>query len=223
MDLSHKYTRLIIDHCKEHGLLRNQCAYVLATAWHETGRYRWLREIWGPTAQQKKYEPGTALAKRLGNTHRGDGKRFMGRGFVHITGRGNYADWSRRTGLPLTDKPELAEKPEVAVGILVEGMKLGTFTGKKLADYITLSKSQFYDARRIVNGRDKASMIADYARKFDALLLADGYGVEKAPEKPASKREAPPTTRQPPKPKTTPVKPYGGFLAWLFSLFTKGR
>lgn len=58
---------------------------------HETGQLRWLREIWGPTAQQLKYDPPNALAKRLGNTQKGDGKRFRGGGLLQLTGRANYA------------------------------------------------------------------------------------------------------------------------------------
>jgi len=58
---------------------------------HETGQMRWLREIWGPTAQQVKYEPPNALAKRLGNTEMHDGRRFRGGGLLQLTGRANYA------------------------------------------------------------------------------------------------------------------------------------
>lgn len=174
MDLSIASTRLLIEECKRHGLLRNQCAYVLATAWHETGRYKDMREIWGPTAVQKRYE-GRA---DLGNTVAGDGKKFMGRGFVQITGRRNYGDWSRRLGLDLLKEPQLAEQPPTAARIAVEGMKLGTFTGKKLSDYITLKASDFRNARRIINGLDKADLIAGYAKDFDAALTKAGYGVE---------------------------------------------
>ncbi|WP_395449971.1 glycoside hydrolase family 19 protein [Aminobacter sp. UC22_36] len=178
MDLTDASARLIVDACLKHGLLRNQCAYVLATAWHESGRFRYMREIWGPTAAQRRYEG----RKDLGNTVAGDGKRFMGRGFVQITGRRNYADWGRRLGLDLLNAPQLAEKPEIAARIIVEGMKLGTFTGNKLADHITLQASDFTSARRIVNGRDQAVLIAGYARAFDALLRADGYGEVTTPE-----------------------------------------
>lgn len=142
-------------------------AYILATAWHETGQFKWLREIWGPTAAQKRYE-GRA---DLGNTVTGDGKRFMGRGYVHITGRANYADWGRRLGLDLLGKPELAERPEIAARILVEGMRLGTFTKYKLSDYLP---GDYINARRIVNGQDKASLIAGYAKAFEAALSASG-------------------------------------------------
>lgn len=142
-------------------------AYILATAHHETGQFKWLREIWGPTAQQKRYE-GRA---DLGNTVTGDGKRFLGRGYVQITGRRNYTDWSKRLGLDLVAKPELAERPEIAAKILVEGMRLGTFTGKKLSDYLP---GDYINARRIVNGTDKANLIAGYAKQFEAALSASG-------------------------------------------------
>lgn len=174
MDLGKGHTPLIIAKCRQEGVLRNQCAYILATAWHETLKYRYMREIWGPTAAQKRYEG----RKDLGNTIAGDGKKFLGRGFVQITGRRNYTDWGRRLGLDLLKEPTLAEKPEVAVRILVEGMMLGTFTGRKLPDYVHLYKSDFFNARRVVNGKDKADLIAGYAEEFDKALLAARYSVD---------------------------------------------
>lgn len=136
-------------------------AYILATAHHETGAFKWLHEIWGPTDAQRRYE-GRA---DLGNTQPGDGKRYMGRGFVQLTGRRNYADWSKRTGLDLIAKPDLVVEQAVAARILVQGSMLGTFTGKKLGDY-----SAFKDMRRVINGTDKADLIAGYAEKFLAAL-----------------------------------------------------
>lgn len=198
--LDHPYTHLILDECRSTGLLRNQAAYVLATAHHETGRYKWLKEVWGPTAAQKRYEG----RKDLGNTVKGDGKKFMGRGFVQITGRRNYMDWSKRLGLDLIKEPQLAEQPAIAARIIVEGMKLGTFTGKKLADYITLQRSDFVQARKIVNGMDKADLIAGYAREFDKLLKEAGYdgpGSLTSASKPASAPSTAPT------PKPLPAAP----------------
>lgn len=166
-------------------------AYVLATAWHETGRFKWLREIWGPTAAQKRYE-GRA---DLGNTVAGDGKKFMGRGLVHITGRRNYTDWSRRLGIDLLKEPERAEELPIAARILVQGMVLGTFTGKRLQDFINSDQCDFVGARRIVNGTDKAALIAGYAEKFSAALgLAES---------------APPEQTPVPTPKSAPVPPQG--------------
>ncbi len=212
MDLTHASARLIIDACMKHGLLRNETAYVLGTAWHESGRFKYMREIWGPTAAQKRYEG----RKDLGNTVAGDGKRFMGRGFCQITGRRNYTDWGRRLGLDLLKEPQLAEKPEIAARIIVEGMKLGTFTGKKIADYITLQKSDFVNARRIVNGTDKADLIASYAREFDTLLKAEGYGESTTPKPNVPK----PSSPKIPSPGTTPAEPAKG-LAFFVQLAAK--
>ncbi len=65
-----------------------RAAAFLAQVGHESGQLRYLREIWGPTPAQVRYE-GRA---DLGNAQPGDGKRFMGRGLIQITGRKNYAD-----------------------------------------------------------------------------------------------------------------------------------
>ena len=78
---------------------------------HETGSYRFLREIWGPTDAQRRYEG----RRDLGNTQPGDGRRFMGRGLIQVTGRANYTEMAMRSGLPLVEQPELLEQPDAAV------------------------------------------------------------------------------------------------------------
>ena len=78
---------------------------------HETGGWQWLREMWGPTAAPRGYE-GRA---DLGNTQPGDGKRFLGRGLIQLTGRANYQRAAEETGLPLIRQPELLERPTEAV------------------------------------------------------------------------------------------------------------
>ena len=55
-------------------------AAFLAQLAHESGQLRFMEEIWGPTAAQRRYEPVTSLSATLGNTEIGDGKRFKGRG-----------------------------------------------------------------------------------------------------------------------------------------------
>jgi predicted chitinase len=177
-------------------------AYALATAHHETGGFRYVREIWGPTVQQKRYES----RKDLGNTLKGDGKRFMGRGFVQLTGRRNYADWSKRTGLDLLKEPDLVTQPAVAARILVQGSMLGTFTGKKLGDYIDGSKADYVQARRVINGTDRAVLIAGYAEKFLAAL----QGAPKAA--PTPKPRPIPTQPLPEPASKSPLAVAGGFI-----------
>ncbi|MET3925535.1 hypothetical protein [Devosia sp. 2618] len=170
----------------------HKLAYLMATAHHETGQLQWLKEIWRPTRAQRRYErdfdkpwtkddPRNSLAFRLGNTQAGDGKRFMGRGLAHITGRRNYTDWAKRLGVDIVGKPELAEQLPIAARILVEGSMLGTFTGKKLGDYITSTAVDWKNARRVINGTDKADLIAGYAEQYQAALKA-GLAGEPAPK-----------------------------------------
>jgi hypothetical protein len=109
------------------GLPLRHRAYVLATTHHETGPMssdlHWTprREIWGPTAAQKRYEGRVDL----GNTQPGDGKRFMGRGYVQITGRENYRKASSLTGRDLVAEPDLALRADIAARIIVHGMVHG--------------------------------------------------------------------------------------------------
>ncbi|KHK58044.1 chitinase [Ralstonia sp. A12] len=82
-------------------------AAFLAQVGHESGQLRYVRELWGPTPAQRGYE-GRA---DLGNTQPGDGKRFLGRGLIQITGRANYRVCGMALGLDLEAQPELLEQP----------------------------------------------------------------------------------------------------------------
>lgn len=169
MNLKLGDTRLIINVCAANGLLRNQAAYVLATAYHESAHtMKPVREYGGePYLRKKKYYP------------------YVGMGYVQLTWKANYEKASRKLGVDFVTNPTLLLKPEYAAKILVIGSRDGWFTGKKLSDYITLQKSDFKGARRIINGTDRASDIAKYAVQYDALLKAEGYGSTAAPSAPA--------------------------------------
>ena len=70
----------------------------------------------------------------------------------------------------MVNNPDLALKPEIAVLILVIGMKDGKFTGRDLSDYFTSTKSDYYNARKIINGLDKAVIIADIAKEIHYII-----------------------------------------------------
>jgi predicted chitinase len=102
--------------------------------------------------------------------------RFRGRGYVQITGRGHYKDWAHRLGIDIVADPDrVASDPSLAAKILVQGMRDGTFTAKKLLDFIRPGEEpDFFNARAIVNGdkRKNGEKIAGHARNYLAALTS---------------------------------------------------
>jgi peptidoglycan hydrolase-like protein with peptidoglycan-binding domain len=151
---------LILNQCLDNGVIdRGQIAYVFATAEHESHFGRLMMEL----ADGSDYE---GRCTDLGNCSPGDGPRFKGRGFVQITGRRNYRIWSEKLGINLIDNPEKAALPEIAAIILVRGMRDGSFTGVSLSDFIVSEQRNFFNARRIVVGLDRADHIEQIAEHY---------------------------------------------------------
>src|SRR5688572_5065167 len=92
-------------------------AAFLAQLAHESGQFRFMEEIWGPTAAQRRYEPPSSLATTLGNTEAGDGKRFKGRGPIQITGRANYRRFGDLLNVDMVSDPARAAVPDLAFRI----------------------------------------------------------------------------------------------------------
>jgi putative chitinase len=128
----------------------------------------------GQRAYFNKYEPGTSIGKNLGNTVKGDGFLYRGRGYVQLTGRANYQKMSSNLGLTGEDdlilNPDHALHPDVAYRIMSYGMRHGSFTGKKLGDYINSTTCDYTNARRIINRLDQAATIKGYAVNFESIL-----------------------------------------------------
>lgn len=155
-------TQLIIDECVRYGCTRQQIAYILATAFWETARTMkpveeafWLSDEW--RKKNLRYYP------------------WHGRGYVQITWERNYKSAAAKLQIPFDKDPTLAMVPKHAVKILVAGSMEGWFTGKALPDYISKSNCDFVNARKVINGKDKATTIAAIAHSYDEALKLEGY------------------------------------------------
>lgn len=219
-------TERIMDEGQNRGMALRQLAYVLATAYHETGaKMQPIREAGGEKyLRSKPYYP------------------WVGEGLVQVTWEAN----ARKFGA--TAPGQLMEWP-IALRAIFDGMSKGMFTGKKLANYIDGDRVDYVGARRIVNGSDRAALIAGYAKAFETALRAAGY-VGQAPKtlpapasppaKPApqvsepattSKTEvvqpvpaqpaAPPASPAPPVAATVPANWFARLITALLSIFRK--
>lgn len=186
-----------------------QAAYILATAYGETGgkmqptyenlRYSAKRipEVFSASRRQglspaqlagnpellaNTVYGGEWGRKNLGNTEPGDGWRFRGTGIPQVTGRRNFGIWDRRLGLPLLEVPEMLMDLNVSARALVRPMLDGWATGLKLGEFVGGDKRDYRNARRVWNGLFQADRYADYARAFERALLAADYRAELAIE-----------------------------------------
>lgn len=142
------------------GLSLPALAYVLATAYHETAH-----------TMQPIEEYGRGKGRDYGVKDPVTGQTYYGRGYVQLTWKANYRKAGVEIGVDLVSNPGLAMQPDIAATIIVTGMGEGWFTGKKLADYFG-TPPDWKNARRIVNGTDKADLIAGYGNAFLAALQA---------------------------------------------------
>lgn len=151
----------------------------------ESGEFRYDKEIWGPTAQQKKYEPGTQLAKNLGNTNKGDGSLFRGYGLIQLTGRGNvtrFHKWvlSVRTMLKFQTVPDFTRNPAAiatdpwkAISVLWY-WGYGNPSGRSLNKYAE-DNNQLMVTRLVNGGTTHYAERLEYQTRAALVLL--GYGV----------------------------------------------
>lgn len=149
-------------------------AYALATVHHETDKkMQPIKEYGDDEYFTEMYDikgRRPHIAEQLGNSQPGDGVKYCGRGFVQLTGRKNYRQWAKRLNIDLLANPKACMNIDVATQILFVGMTKGTFTGKGFADYFQGAKEEWVKARYIINGQDKAHLIAGYAQQYYAAI-----------------------------------------------------
>lgn len=179
------------------GLPVSHRAYLLATAKHETAHtMQPVRETLAKSddgavkALEKAWKAGKLPWVKTPYWRKDrEGKSWFGRGYVQLTHKTNYQKASARTGIDLVADPSAALSPMVAARILVQGSSEGWFTGKSLSDYLP---GDYVNARRVVNGTDRAKDIAALAKTFETALEQMGTeppvrpDVEPAPPKSAA-------------------------------------
>ena len=149
-------------------------AYMLATAFHETAQtMQPIKEAGGQAYFRRRYDitgERPALAKANGNIYPGDGAKFCGRGYVQLTWRSNYERMSKIIDTDLVADPDKAMRPDIAADVMIIGMKQGRFTGRHLSEFFNERLTDWVGARRIINGTDRAELIAGYAKVFLSAL-----------------------------------------------------
>ena len=150
-------------------------AAFLAQLAHESGQFRFMEEIWGPTQAQRRYEPVTSLSRTLGNTQAGDGFRYKGRGPIQLTGRANYQRFGDLLGVDLVNNPAQAATPEIAFRIAALFWKSRGLN--PLAD-----AQNFREITRRINGgfNGLADRLNFFARAKAVLGVGAGAGAGRA-------------------------------------------
>lgn len=157
-----------------------QFAYILATVYHETGvaiNKQLIRTM------QPVEEMGKGKDRKYGQKvkHNGEAyilpdKIFYGRGHTQNTWYEIYeklTELAKKQGYDwdFLNNPDLLLQMQPSIWAMFEAMKIGLYTGRKLSDYINTQKCDYVNARRIINGTDKAELIARYANQFYNILI----------------------------------------------------
>lgn len=133
----------------------------LAQVAHESYQFKYMEEIWGPTDQQKKYEPPSTLAVKLGNTEKGDGFKYKGRGPIQCTGKSNYEQAGKYFKEDFVKFPEKVATSEWA--FMIAGWFWDTRKLNALAD-----KSDFLAITKKINGGTNG--LEDRKKYYDKCL-----------------------------------------------------
>ncbi len=137
-----------------------QIAYVMATVKHETAQtYTTISEYGKGFAHD--YGKQDPITKQI----------YYGRGYVQLTWKRNYEMFGEILKQDLVNNPDLELRPDISYETMVIGMTRGLFTGRKLTDYINDCKTDYVNARKIINGLDDAELIAGFANDFEKLFL----------------------------------------------------
>jgi len=147
-----------------------QFSYILGTIHHETGATMMPIEEWGK-GKGKLYGTNVKMNKR---PYYDRLAVFYGRGYTQNTWYENYEKLTKENthDWDFLDKPELLLQPEPSIWATFYSMRTGLYTGRKLSDYFNEHTCDWFNARKIVNGIDRAKLIADYSQVYYKALTA---------------------------------------------------
>jgi hypothetical protein len=148
-----------------------QFAYILATVHHETDKTFQPIEEYGK-GKGKLYGTNIKLDKK---PYFDTKNIFFGRGHTQNTWYENYkklTELAQKQGKDwdFFNNPNLLLQMQPSIWATFTAMQIGLYTGRKLSDYINTQKCDYINARRIINGTDKAELIAGYANEFYNIL-----------------------------------------------------
>lgn len=153
-------------------------AYMLGTAHHETGRtMQPVRETFANSDAKaisilnKAFGAGKLTSVK--NPYWGpdaEGKSWLGRGLVQLTHKANYEKLGNAIGANLVQDPTLAMDMDVALKIMFVGMRDGLFTKIGLPDRFSKTVEKWREARQIINGLERADLVASYGKAYYAAI-----------------------------------------------------
>lgn len=191
-------------------------AYQLASVFHETGgKMQPVRETFASSDRQARARLERAWKAGelpwVSKPYWRDG--WFGRGDIQITHLSNYRRIGLKLGIDLVNHPEKALDPDISAQIAIVGMVEGLFTGKSLKDYFSDTKDDPVNARKIVNGLDKAKLVASHYRAFydslEAALSKESHEMPDVSEETSKPDDLTPTPKESP-----------GFWTGIVSLIT---
>jgi len=127
----------------------HRLAQLVAQIMHESARFKYDRELWGPTPAQKRYETRTDL----GNTAAvdGDGYLYRGRAGIQITGKSNYRQFTEWCKARFKSAPDFVKDPDLVNTDPWEGLAaLWYWETRKLNTHA--DRGDINTVTRVING-----------------------------------------------------------------------
>lgn len=175
-----EFSEYLLEACDVYAITTpERLAAFLAQIGHESGSLRYVREVWGPTPEQARYEG----RKDLGNDQPGDGLRYCGRGLVQTTGRANYAALRNRLRARLgPDVPDFEAQPELLEQPRWAAWSAADYWGWRRLNELA-DAGDFESITKRINGglNGQADRLARWERAKAALAISPAAAPVSAP------------------------------------------